>query len=47
MRVEQSSMDKLRAWTTANRFVRNLTCAEQNSLQIEPGQRNASTPQSH
>jgi WD40 repeat protein/serine/threonine protein kinase/DNA-binding SARP family transcriptional activator len=42
--LSNPSLDELRTWIAANRFVRDLTCEEQNLFQIEPGPRDACAP---
>jgi WD40 repeat protein len=34
--LENPSLDELRSWIEANRFVRALTCAEREALRVEP-----------
>jgi WD40 repeat protein/DNA-binding SARP family transcriptional activator len=43
-RISNLSLEELRAWIQANRYVRDLTCAEQASFQIETSQGESCTP---
>jgi len=43
-RLSNPSLDELRDWIQANRFVRDLTCAEQATFQIEVSQGESCVP---